>query len=232
MIESFRNSKGNYGARRIKAELNKKSIVVSRRRIRQIMKENFLISTYQNAYFKLYNKSKSCNHEKIENIVDRNFSNREYREVLVSDLTYIDVGSKTAYICFITDLFNREIIGYSVGFSKTSGLVLEAFMSIKDLEKVCYFHTDRGNEFKNEIIDELLCDYGIKRSLSNPGVPYDNACAESLYKTTKTEFVRNRVFESLKQVRLELDEYVGWYNNERLHSSLNYSSPVKYRLNF
>lgn len=229
VIEIFKDSKGNYGSRRIKAELSHQGIIASRRRIRRIMVDNFLFSSYQVAYFKPHHKKSIVNNEPVENIIDRQFSNRSYREVIISDLTYIKVHSRTAYICFISDLFNREIIGYSVGFYKTPYLVLDAFASIKDLSSVKYFHTDRGSEFKNGEIDALLSRIGIKRSLSDPGCPYDNACAETLFGKTKIEFVRNKVFKSMDEVKLELFQYVWWYNNKRLHSSLGYLSPVVYK---
>lgn len=229
VIEVFNDSNGNYGSRRIKAELSHRGIVASRRRIRRIMKENFLFSSYQIAYFKPCCKKPAVNRDGVGDVIAREFSGRAYREVAISDLTYIKVGSRTAYICFITDLFNREIIGYSAGFSKTPELVLKAFASIKDLGSVKYFHTDRGSEFKNGEIDELLLSIGIKRSLSDPGCPLDNACAESLFGKTKVEFVRGRAFDSMDQVRHELFKHVMWYNHTRLHSSLGYLSPVAYK---
>jgi len=230
VIESFKNSRSNYGSRRIKIDIyKKKGLVVSRRKIRRIMKQNYLFSSYQEAQFKVCHKSKNYNREKVENIVDRQFNGRPFKEVLISDLTYITVSNRTAYICLITDLFNREIVGYSVGFNKTPQLVLEAFNKIKNLSEVKYFHTDRGTEFKNSEIDNLLKGYGISRSLSHPGTPYDNACAESLYDTLKIEFVKNQNFLSLKILDSQLLDYIYWYNYSRLHSSLGYCSPIEYK---
>lgn len=193
------------------------------------MKDNFLFSSYQVAYYKPHPKKSKVNDAPIENIIDRNFLNRSYMEVLISDLTFIKIYNRTAYICFISDLFNREIVGYAVGYYKTPYLVLEAFKSIEDLSSVKFFHTDRGSEFKNGEIDELLAKIGIKRSLSEPGCPYDNACAESLFRTAKIEFVKNRIFKSLDQVKIELFQFVWWYNQKRLHSSLGYLSPITYK---
>lgn len=99
-----------------------------------------------------------------------------------------------------------------------------------NLKKVKIFHTDRGNEFKNKIIDELLDTFEIRRSLSKKGCPYDNAVAEAGYKIIKTEFAFNRIFNSLEELKLELRSYVLWYNNKRIHSALNYMTPVEYRL--
>lgn len=230
VIKVFRDSKGNYGSRRIKAALlNDYGVTTSRRRIRRLMKENFLFSSYQVANFKVHHKSSNVNEDPITNSVDRKFDGRTEKEVLISDLTYVRVASRTAYICFISDLFNREIIGWSVGFFKTPELVLEAFYSIPSLKDVKWFHTDRGSEFKNMKIDSLLSEFGIKRSLSHKGTPYDNACAESLYSKAKVEFVRNQVFPSLEKLRTATFEWVYWYNHKRLHSTLGYMSPIAYK---
>ena len=92
------------------------------------------------------------------------------------------------------------------------------------------FHTDRGSEFKNYLIDDFLKEFQIRRSLSAKGCPYDNAVAEATYKIIKTEFTFNKKFSSLDELRRELQDYVQWYNNERIHSSLNYMTPINYRL--
>lgn len=129
------------------------------------------------------------------------------------------------------DIFNRKIIGYSYAKNKDARLVHKVFSSIKtNLSNIKIFHTDRGNEFKNKFIDEILETFNIERSLSMKGCPYDNAVAEATYKIIKTEFAFNRVFKSLQELKRELRAYVLWYNNKRIHSSLNYMTPVEYRL--
>ena len=141
-------------------------------------------------------------------------------DVIVSDLTY----RRWNYICLILDLFNREIVGYVAEKNKNSELIFKAFSIIKyDLKNINIFHTDRKNEFKNKIINELLNKFDIKRLLSKKRCPYDNAVAEVEYKIIKIEFVFNS-FE-----KLELFEYVNWYNNIRIHGSLNYLKLVEYK---
>ena len=88
-----------------------------------------------------------------------------------------------------------------------------------------------GNEFKNQIIDEILDVFEIERSSTMNDCPYDNAVAEVTYKVIKTEFVKNQRFETLEQLGYEFADYVNWYNNHRIHSSLGYLSPVEYRQN-
>lgn len=98
--------------------------------------------------------------------------------MVVSDLTYVRVGMSWNYICVLIDLFNRKIIGYSAESYKTALLVKQAFQTIKgSLKDIRIFHTDRGNEFKNQMIEDTLKTFEITRSLSHKGCPFDNAVA-------------------------------------------------------
>ncbi len=125
----------------------------------------------------------------------------------------MQVGGKWHYICLLINLFNREIIGYSAECwgraNKTAELVQQAFHKItRLLKQITLFHTDCGNEFKNKIIDEILIIFNIKRSLSNKGCSCDNAVAEKTYKTFKTEFIKDKKFENLTQLKCELFDFV------------------------
>ena len=194
------------------------------------MKKYNLVSNYIVKQYKVYRNG--CNNDKINNVVKREFDNRNHLEVVVSDLTYVRVRDKWCYICLLINLFNREIIGYSAGSNKTAELVYEAFLSSNvNLSKIQIFHTDRGNEFKNNLIEKVLKTFNIRRSLSHKGCPYDNAVAEATYKIIKTEFSFNRIFDSLDDLKLELADYVNCFNNVRIHGSLNYLSPVEFRNN-
>lgn len=228
--EIFRTSRNNYGTRKIKKELMNTGKQVSRRRIGRIMKQEGLVSNYTTAQFKP--QKDICNESKTQNILGRQFHGQGYRDVVISDLTYVRVGACWNYICVLVDLYNREIIGYSAGEDKTAELVKAAFQSVEgSLEDIRLFHTDRGNEFKNQTIEELLEMFHIKRSLSHKGCPYDNAVAEATFKIIKTEFVWNETFADLRELKLKLWDYIHWYNHHRIHSSLGYQTPVQYRQN-
>lgn len=230
ITDIFKASRNNYGTRKIKKELEKKGEQVSRRRIGRIMRQEGLVSNYTTAQFKP--QKDKCNEAEVENVLDRQFNGQGYRNVVVSDLTYVRVGKRWDYICVLVDLSNREIIGYSAGEHKTAELVREAFMSVEgNLSDIHIFHTDRGNEFKNKTIGDILETFGIERSLSHKGCPYDNAVAEATFKIIKTEFVWNETFADLKELKLKLWDYVHWYNHHRIHSSLGYLTPVQYREN-
>ncbi|HGD6955045.1 TPA: transposase, partial [Streptococcus agalactiae] len=113
---------------------------------------------------------------------------------------------------------------------KDANLVAEAFYSIRQpLNRIKIFHTDREREFKNIKIEEILKVFGIKRSLSKKGSPYDNAVSEAVNKVMKTEFIYQENFTNFQELNLKLAEYVYWYNNLRIHGSLGYKTPVEYR---
>lgn len=228
VISAFKENKGVYGTRRLKVVLENKGFSLSRRKIKKIMNKHNLISKYTKLSFK--NQHNKVNDSQITNLVNRDFNNRLKNEVIVSDLTYVQVNGKWNYICLLIDLFNREIIGHSVGVKKDASLVHQAFMqSNRCLKDIQIFHSDRGNEFNNKIINHLLLAFNINRSLSKKGCPYDNAVAEATFKTFKTEFINDKNFTSLIQLKLELFDYINWYNNIRIHSTLNYLTPVNYQ---
>ena len=173
------------------------------------------------------------NEETKPNIVNREFDGRKSMEVVVSDLTYVKVSGKWHYICLLIDLSAREIIGSAAGRNKDAKLIRTAFYRVKgDLRNINIFHTDRGSEYKNEIIDGIINAFGIERSLSAKGSPIDNAVAESMYNSLKIEMVFGETFDNLDDLELRLFEYVNWYNNKRLHGSLDYRTPSEYKVLF
>ncbi|MEQ9764267.1 IS3 family transposase [Streptococcus sp. ZJ151] len=225
----FLESKSRYGARKIKKCLETEGFVLSRRRIRRIMKRLNLVSVYQKTSFRPCSKGK--NEAPIPNLLDRQFNQERPLEAIVTDLTYVRVGKRWAYVCLIIDLYNREIIGLSVGWQKTAELVKQAIQSIPyALTKVNLFHSDRGKEFDNQLIDEVLGAFGITRSLSQAGCPYDNAVAESTYRSFKLEFINQEIFHSLEELNLKTKDYVHWWNHHRIHGSLNYQTPMARRV--
>ena len=192
------------------------------------MKKRQLVSTYTKAKYRAY--SDKVNDKKHANHLAQNFTQAKPLSVIVTDLTYVRVANKWHYVCFIIDLFNREIVGHACGPKKDANLVTEAIHSIPySLQEVALFHTDRGKEFDNQSIDLILDTFNIKRSLSKAGCPFDNAVAEATYKAFKTEFVSQYKFESLNHLKIECFDYVNWWNHHRLHSSLDYQTPIEKR---
>ncbi len=228
VVKLFCENRRVYGTRKLKVELAKLGQRVSRRRISRIMKQYGLTSAYTVKKYRVYKDA--VNTQNHPNLVNREFDGKKQYEVMISDLTYVRIGSKWGYICILLDLSNREIIGYSCGEHKDAQLVYHAFSSVKtNLSRFGIFHTDRGSEFNNYRIDDLLNAFHIHRSLSAKGCPYDNAVAEAQFKVIKTEFVRSRRFENLAHLQTELAAYVYWFNHKRIHGSLGYKTPVQAR---
>lgn len=128
------------------------------------MQEQGLVSTYTLAQFKPH--TKSYNESEQKNELNRAFAQEEEMTVVFSDLTYVRVNKKWHYVGVFVDLFNREIIGFSTGPNKDTLLVYRTLASIikVDLRKTRLFHTDRGNEFKNKLMDDALETFNIQRS--------------------------------------------------------------------
>jgi putative transposase len=228
VVDTFYQSHSIYGTRKIQRELRKQGIFLSRRRISRIMQENSLVSVYTKPQFKPL--PTQVNEEPVHNEINREFNQRERLQVVASDLTYVRVNGGWNYVCVLLDLHAREIIGFSCGSRKTSQLVYEAFASVKHkLSQIEYFHTDRGSEFKSYEISELLKAFGIKRSLSAKGNPYDNAVAEAIFKIIKTEFIRKSSFRNLSELKEQLTIYIHWFNHQRIHYTLGYLSPIQYQ---
>jgi transposase InsO family protein len=229
IYDAFMNNREIYGTRKLKAYIEKHhTLSFSRKRISNTMKKFNLVSKYTKAHYKVHKSS--CNEALIENVLNRDFEKPQPEKVIVTDLTYVRVGDKWHYVCLILDLFNREIVGWSCGPRKDSKLVLEAFSRVKfPLTNIDIFHTDRGKEFDNQDIEEILIAFDIIRSLSKKGNPYDNAVAETTYKSLKVEFVFERHFNTLKQLEVELFDYINWWNNHRLHGYLNYMTPIEFK---
>jgi transposase InsO family protein len=227
VIDEFRRSRNNYGTRKLKIMLKRRGFSASRRRIGNTMKKYNLVSNYT---LKLTKRHKiKVNNDETANVANREFSDRPPLDVVVSDLTYVKVAGKWNYICLLLDLHNRKILGSAVAKNKTPEIVKKAFYGVQnDLRKIRLFHTDRGSEFKNYVVEEILKAFGIGRSLSAKGSPTDNAVAEAMYSIIKAEFAFKREFVSIDELELLWFDYVNWYNNVRIHGTLDYATPAEF----
>jgi len=235
VIHEFHLSRKCYGTRKLKHQLarnqnNHRAFCVSRKRIGVIMKKYSLVSKYTLKH--KCSRKNNVNNDPIPNKVQRQFGSWKPLEVVVSDLTYLKCAGRWHYLCLLMDLHDRKIIGSAIGRQKDARLVRTAFYGVQaDLRKISIFHTDRGSEFKNKVIDEIIDAFGISRSLSNKGSPIDNAVAESMYNIVKTEFAFGESFHDLDDLQLRWFDYVNWYNNVRIHSSLHYLTPNTFNSN-
>ena len=222
-----RDGRERYGARKIKAALERRGVTASRRRIGGIMREQGMTGAYARGRSEPHRTR--ADEARLANLLDRGFDGYAPHTHPAGDLTYVRVGGDWAYVCLLAGLADRGIAGHSAGRTRDAGLVLAAFATLDfPLTDVQVFHTDRGGEFDNTRIDELLDVFGIKRSLSRKGNPYDNAVVESTNRLLKKELVYRNHYATIEQLRRDPDDYVWWSDNQRLHSTLGYRSPKEF----
>ena len=139
------------------------------------------------------------------------------------------VGGEWAYVCLLAGLANRGITGHSAGRARGASLVLGAFATLGfPLTEVEVFRTGRGGGFDDARIDGPLDVFDIKGSPSGKGDPYDNAVVESANRLLKKELICRNHHTGLEQPRSDLNDYVWWSDNQRLHSTLGYRSPNEF----
>lgn len=227
-LAAHAESKGRYGARKAKASLERRGVVASRRRISRIMRESGLSSAYGRKRFEAH--PGKPNEAEPPDVLDRSFDGHAPRTHVCSDLACVRAGGSWCYACLLVDLCSREIVGRSAGSSKGAKLVKAAFATLEfPISDIEVFRTDRGSEFDNAEIDLVLETFGIERSLSAKGCPYDNAVDESTNKILKAEPFHRDSFSDLRDLQAKLSDYVHWCNNFRIHSTLGYMSPVEFR---
>ena len=141
------------------------------------------------------------------------------------------------YLATVEDLFNREIVGYSVSKRIDSELAKRALASALGRTgasgKGTVFHSDRGIQYASKSFQTMLAVHGLVGSMSAPGCPYDNAVAESFFSTAKRECIYRKEYRDLAEVRADLFSYIElFYNRKRMHSTLGYSTPVEFKRHY
>ena len=227
-----KQSRQTYGAPRIAAELNSSNFQASRPRVARIMK-HYGIRSKTVKKFRVTTNSKH-NYQVVENKLNRQFKVDEPGKVWVSDITYIATGQGWLYLTIILDLGDRKVIGWSLSNSlKTKGTTVPAWrMAVinRPITRPLIFHSDRGVQYCSNQFSSILKSYRkVSRSMSRKGNCWDNAVAESFFKTIKTELIYNLKFQTIRQAKMAVFEYIEiWYNKQRRHSALGYLSPESY----
>jgi putative transposase len=229
IVKAYHNSKKIYGSPRVTIELNNQGIKVSRPRVARLMKKAKIRSIVKKK-FKVTTDSRH-KYPIVENKLDRQFKPEKTGAAWVSDITYIKTKQGWLYLTIVLDLGDRKVVGWSLSTTmKAAETVIPAWrMAEKNrpVRQPLIFHSDRGvqyacNEFKSLLAPNPL----ITRSMSRKGNCWDNAVAESFFKSLKTELVYQDKFLNKEEAALAIFEYIEiWYNRKRLHSALGYMSP-------
>jgi transposase InsO family protein len=226
----YAESKGRYGSPKITKELGNIGFSVSRPRVARIMKADNLKSIIVGK-FKVCSTDSNHGFNISPNILDRNFTTESPSKAWVSDITYVRTKQGWLYLTAIMDLYDRKIIGWSMGTSlKASQTVVPAWRMAtinRPVSNGMIFHSDRGVQYAcNEFRTEL--NKNINQSMSRKGNCWDNAVMENFFKILKSE-TNYKEYESLIQAKKELFEFIEiWYNRRRIHSVLGYLSPEQF----
>ncbi|MEG0324162.1 MAG: IS3 family transposase [Raoultibacter sp.] len=179
-----------------------------------------------------YNSYKKQERQPEPNIIQRNFKSSEVCEKMVSDVTEFQVAGQKVYLSPLIDLFNGEVVGRSVSMSPTVNFVNKMFEGVTDRVPLWVrptVHTDQGLQYWHKNYKEQLMKIKALQSMSRKSNCQDNAPAESFFGHLKSEFFYRESFKSVSQFIVKLDDYIDWYNNERIRCGLNGMSPVEYR---
>ena len=169
-------------------------------------------------------------------LLNRDFSALAPDRCWVADFTYIRCWEGVVFFSFVLDVYSRMIVGWQFAAHMRTSLVgdaLDMAVSVRqpDQDGLLIHHSDRGSQYTSIDFTDALDDHGILASLGSTGDAYDNAMAESFVDTFKTELVSDRVWRSRSQLELAIVAWVGWYNNDRLHSSLGDVPPAEFETN-
>ena len=228
ILEEYEKSKKRYGSPKITKILNKQGIKVSQKRVARRMKELGIKSITVKKYN--HNGNKKVDDTNKENLLAQNFKAEKPSEKWVGDITYIYTKETGwTYLAAVMDLYDLKIIGWSYGLHMTAELVIKAFKQAKTTRGITQgmiFHSDLGSQYTSNEFEELLIENEVKHSYSKKGYPYDNASMESFNAILKKEEVNVNNYKTFNEAKLAIFEFIeSWYNNQRIHSSLDYITP-------
>jgi len=226
-----KQSRQTYGSPRITRALHNRGYACSRARVARLMAKNKIYAKTKRK-FKVTTKS-SHNYPVPANLLNQDFTADCANKVWVSDITYIWTKAGWLYLTIILDLFNRQVIGWSMSprlTAKTTTIpALNDAFRCQHPGAGLIFHSDRGVQYACHEFRNKITDYKMTPSMSGKGNCYDNAVAESFFHTLKTELVYFENYETKEQAKQSIFEYIEvFYNRQRLHSALGYQTPVEF----
>jgi putative transposase len=170
-------------------------------------------------------------------LVERDFTASAPNRLWVADFTYLRSWEGVVFFSFVIDVFSRRIVGWQFASHMRTGLVLDALrMALAGRGPAAAIalihHSDRGSQYTSGDYTQTLIDNAILASVGSTGDAFDNALAESFVDTFKTELVADRVWRTRSQLELAIVEYVGWFNQARLHESLGDIPPAEFEAHY
>jgi len=228
----YTESRGAYGWPRIWRELKRQGIRVGKQRVQQLMQQHGIRARGKRR-FRVTTTQSRPDLPVAENLLNRQFRVPAPNQVWAGDITYIETDEGWLYLAVVLDLFSRQVIGWALAEDLRQELVIDAFQmawfrcGLKH-QAGLLFHSDRGSQYTGEAFQNLLRQCRVQPSMSRKGNCWDNACSETLFGSLKVERLHGQRFATRQQARNEVLDWLHWYNWKRLHSTLNYASPMEY----
>lgn len=224
-------SNKNYGAPKIKHSLLRNfNISIGYSRLYRLMKQNDIKCIYHKR-FKPYPKDNYFKSNRI-NLVNQDFTSPKPNSTWFTDITYIKYNGGFCYLNVILDSFDKSIISWKLSKNIDSNLTVDTLKAAKSkyYSDNPIIHSDQGSQYTSLEYSSHMSKFNFTQSFSKPGCPYDNAIVECFFSYFKRELIyrldRNIDFNSLY---LKIKDYIYFYQNKRIHSSLNYKTPIEFR---
>ena len=230
----FIESRKNYGSPRIYQQLKVEGIPCGRHRVARFMRDDGIVARKRRKYKKPVSKQRV--QPIANNVLNRGFQVKNKNSVWVCDVSYFWTRNGWVHLAIVMDLFSRKIVGWSMSNRVDKELTRHALkmaLANREPDHTMLHHSDQGAEYTNKDYQALLNENQMGISMSRKANCYDNAVAESFFKTIKSELTRKQRFKTQDEAKSAIFEYIEiFYNRKRLHSTLGYLSPMEYeRLN-
>ena len=228
----YAESRGAYGWPRIWRQLRRQGIRVGKLRVQRLMQQHG-IQARGKRRFRVSTTDSRHDLPIAPNRLDRNFTVAAPNQAWVGDITYIATEEGWLFLAVVIDLFSRKVVGWSMRPDMHRDLVIDALWMAwlgrnPGKQAGLIFHSDRGSQYASEDFAKMLEHCSIAPSMSRKGNCWDNACSETLFGSLKVEWLHGRHFQTIRQAKDEVIAWLLWYNQTRMHSTLNYLSPTEY----
>jgi putative transposase len=230
VTEIFKKNHGRYGHRRVHIELLNRGWTVAKKTVLQLMRSLRLVCKVRSR--KRYNSYQGEQGIVAPNLLKRQFEADAPNQKWVTDVTEFSVGDRKLYLSPIMDLFDRQIISYTLGTSPNLELAnasLRGALATLENGQEPLVHSDQGFQYQHNSWRTLLANAGAVQSMSRKANCYDNAVMENFFGHLKEELFHRVRFLSIDALASALHEYIRWYNTERISTKLKGLSPVQYR---
>ncbi len=222
--------KGAYGSRRMHRELQARGHRIGLARVERLMRDNGIRARHKRRYKATTDSKHSM--PVADNLLQRNFTPEAPNRVWTGDITYIATDEGWLYLAVVLDLFNREVVGWSIKSRMTADIVTDALTMAWFRRKPgadVIFHSDRGSQYASHAMRDKLAEYGMTASMSRKANCWDNAPTESFFNSLKNERVHGTRYATRAEAEADLFQYIEvFYNRRRRHSTLGYCSPTQF----